>query len=95
MSAFVAHVDGDYALQVPAAMTISLRGMHLMLRDFTRDYERPPRTLLMTQDVFRFLCREAVRDHKTFADQVDTETPRFEGVPIAFIDAGRMDKEIF
>lgn len=79
-----------YLLTLPAELTISIRGLSLMLRDFAES-KGVPKGFLMTQKCFNHLCREARLSGKRFTDRVASDTPLFEGVAIYFTDLSSMD----
>ena len=82
----IAEEGKSYALCVPAQMRISIRGMELMLRDFTRDCGKRPSAILLTRECMAQLCREANRSARIFADDSDGRYPSFQGVMIDYID---------
>jgi hypothetical protein len=90
-ASFIQRPEGAYVLGIPANMTISIRGLELMIRDFTREQEQSPSGLLMYQACFRRLCVEAARNAGMLADDTNSDVPRFNGIPITFSDPGRMD----
>lgn len=90
-ASFIQRPEGAYMLGIPANMRISIRGLELMLRDFTAEQGQAPSGLLMYQLCFRQLCAEAARGEGILADDVNSDVPRFKGIPVTFSDPGRMD----
>jgi len=73
-----------YALQIPKHCTVSIRGVQLAVQEYTEFYERRPEGIMLTEEQFCFLCREAERSGRTFMDAVPTagELPTFMGIPM-------------
>lgn len=78
---------GDrYALSVPPSCMISIRGMELMLSEYTEAYEGRPIGIIITSKQMNRLCIEASRTGDTFADDVSGSQPHFRGIPVGLMD---------
>lgn len=83
------HPGDRYALSVPPSCMISLRGLQLMVEDYTKAYDGRPVGIILTELQFNRLCHEARRAGRTLADEDAGELPTFEGIPIDLLDGGR------
>lgn len=83
------HPGKRYALSVPPNCMISIRGLSLMVADYAKALEGRPIGIILTEQQFTRLCREAERSRSTFADAGSGELPTFEGIPVDLLDGGR------